>query len=135
MALSYWCILIAGLLPYALVPAMRGKIYNNHNPRDFAAKQVDPFKRRALGAHNNSFEVFPFFAAAVIVAQLNGMGSHLLDVLALGWVALRVVYIWAYLTDRERLRSPIWGLGIVLVLVIISMPAWTPLVWRSLPQF
>lgn len=135
MVLAYWCVFLAGLLPYAMVPVMRGKVYNNHNPRDFVSKQTDPLKRRALGAHQNSFEVFPFFAAAVIVAMANGMGSHLLDTLAVVWVALRVVYMWAYINDHEKLRSPVWGLGVLVTAIIFTMPAWSPLVWHAMPAY
>lgn len=133
MPLAYWCILMAGLLPYAVVPAMRGRVYDNRNPRDFVAAGNDPYRRRAYAAHLNGFEVFTLFAAAVIVAELNGMGSHLLDALALVWVVLRGGYMWAYLSDRAGVRSTFFGLGLLVVLAIFSMPVWTPLVW-SVPE-
>ncbi len=128
MPIAYWCLLIAALMPFPLVPVARKAAgnFNNATPRDFAAKATG-LAKRAYGAHLNSMESFPFFAAAVLVAMQNGMDGDILDGLALTWVGLRLVYVWAYLSDRPGLRSPVWGCGILLAAAIMTMPAWSML--------
>lgn len=125
MPIAYWCLLIAALMPFPLVRMARNAAgtFNNAAPRDFAANATG-LARRAYGAHLNSMESFPFFAAAVLVAMQSGMGGDILDRLAMAWVALRLVYVWAYLADRPELRTPVWACGILLAAAIMTMPAW-----------
>ena len=118
MTTAYWCVLIAGLLPYlATVTAKAGARFDNNNPRDWLAKQ-EGWRRRANAAQSNSFEAFPFFAAAVIVAHLTHAPQGRVDLLALGFIAARVAYVAAYLADIAPLRSLVWmgGLGCVVAL-------------------
>ncbi|HEY5800385.1 MAG TPA: MAPEG family protein [Burkholderiaceae bacterium] len=105
MAIAYWCILIAGILPLATVAfakAQRG--YNNNDPRAFLERQ-DGMRKRADYAHRNHFEAFPLFAAAVFTAELTGGRAELIDTLAVVWVAARIAYTLFYLTDKAALRS------------------------------
>lgn len=125
MVMAYWFILIAALMPYSVVQIARGKAFNNAKPRD-AYIDADAAQKRALGAHLNSFEAFPFYAAAVLVALQAGMGGVLLNVLAGLWLLVRGAYIYAYLKDIPTWRSRIWGVGMVLCIAIITMPLWAP---------
>lgn len=125
MIFPYWCLLIAGLLPYTVVQVARGRLFDNSHPRDGYDSAVG-VQKRAYGAHLNSFEAFPFYAVAVLVALQAGMQSDLLSVLCAGWVLVRVLYIFAYLKDRATLRSVLFGLGLLLVLLIMTMPLWGP---------
>ena len=74
MPFAYWCVLIAALLPLAIVSyAKAGSGGDNHNPRA-GIDSLEPAKRRAYAAHQNAFESFPFFAAAVIIASTSAAG-------------------------------------------------------------
>ena len=44
--------------------------YDNSKPRD-PAFYADAIRARALGAHQNGIEAFPFFATAVLLAEFR----------------------------------------------------------------
>jgi uncharacterized MAPEG superfamily protein len=112
MTMALWCVLIAGLLPYAAVlVAKAGAKFDNNNPRDWLAKQ-EGYRRRANAAQANSFEAFPLFAAAVIVAHVLHGPQARVDMYAMVFIAARVAYLFFYVVDFAVLRSLAWLLGI-----------------------
>ena len=107
MTLADWCILAAALLPLvALAPAkMLGRQdYDNARPRA-PHFYGEGWRSRAWGAHLNGYEAFPFFAAAVLLAEMRQAPQGLVDALAIAFTAVRIGYVGAYLSDRPRLRS------------------------------
>lgn len=124
MSTALWCVLFAGLLPYFTVVAAKraGGGYDNSSPREWA-KSLDGFRQRAYAAHQNHFEFFPFFAAAVIIAEWKTGGSTAVDRLVLAVVVCRLVYTGAYFTDRPTLRSIAWGLGIIGIIGLFVLAA------------
>jgi uncharacterized MAPEG superfamily protein len=113
MTIAFWCVLAAGLLPYSatmLAKSRRG--FDNENPRAWLQEQRG-FRQRANGAQLNSFEVFPLFAAAVIIATYLHAPQHTLDRLASGFVMARVLYIVCYIADLAALRSVVWFAGLI----------------------
>ncbi len=94
MTTALWCVLIAGLLPYAatLTAKIGGTKFDNANPRDWLGNQSG-FRRRANSAQHNAFEAFPLFAAAVIIAQMLGAPQARVDLLAMVFVAARVAHL------------------------------------------
>ena len=70
----------------------------------------------------NSFEAFPPFAAAVIIAHLCKGAAALADEFALAFVLLRVAYGLAYLANTALLRSVLWvaAQGCVLALFAVA---------------
>ncbi len=122
MTIAFWCVMIAGLMPFIAVGfAKYDRSYDNRRPRDWLAAQ-DGLKKRAYSAHLNCFEAFPLFAAGTIIAHLASVPANTLNVLALAFIVVRIVYIWAYLQDRPSLRSAVWiaGLGVNLGLFIAA---------------
>jgi uncharacterized MAPEG superfamily protein len=112
MTTALWCVLTTGLMPYATVAlAKAGPGFDNHLPRTWLAT-LTGWRARAHAAHLNSFEAFPLFAVAVLVAQITGAAQHRVDVLALVFLGARVAYLFAYLADFASLRSIIWLVGI-----------------------
>jgi uncharacterized MAPEG superfamily protein len=115
MAISLWCIAAAWLvvysskLPVALAMQRAGG-YDNHHPRAQQAS-LTGWGARAVAAHLNGFETFAPFAAAVVVAQLAGAPSGLVDALAVAFVASRLAYVACYLADLSALRSAVWMVG------------------------
>jgi uncharacterized MAPEG superfamily protein len=108
---AYWIMLAGALLPYPLViVAKAGKTYDNADPRNPAALST-PLKRAAFGAHANQLEVFPLFAAAVLLAAFRHAPAATVDVAAWVWLAARLVYIACYLRGLASLRSLIWGVA------------------------
>lgn len=113
MTTAYWCVLIAALMPYVFTGFAKfgDRPYDNRAPREFL-EGASGAQKRAHWAQLNSFEAFPAFAAAVIIAHLTGGKQPAIDALAVGFVVLRAAYGWAYITDRASLRSLVWMGGI-----------------------
>ena len=113
MPIGYWCVLIAALLPYVFTGLAKagGRRYNNYSPREFLEKQ-EGYRKRAHWVQLNSFEAFPAFAAAVIIAHLSGGNQEWIDMLAMAFIAIRVLYGVLYLSNHATLRSLVWTAGI-----------------------
>jgi uncharacterized MAPEG superfamily protein len=108
MNLALLCVLLAGVMPVLTVGVAKwGPRLDNNNPRDWA-QTLDGYRRRAYAAHQNSFEAFPFFAAAVLAAMLTAVPAGQLDVLALVFVAARIGYTVCYIQDWATPRSLLW---------------------------
>jgi uncharacterized MAPEG superfamily protein len=116
---AYWCVLIAALLPVAASGLakrrgfgrpVRDGGYDNSNPRGWLARQTD-WQARANAAQANSFEALPLFIGAVIIAHQLAAPQTLLDILAVLFVTLRVIYIAMYVADLPTIRSAIWVLA------------------------
>lgn len=121
MTIAYWCILVAGLLPICTVAVAKWgrRDYDNSEPRAWMDR-LTGLRRRADYAHRNHFEAFPFFAAAVLVAQQTGVAQPRIDTLAVAFILVRLVYTVLYLRDLPSLRSLAWliGYGCVIALFL-----------------
>ena len=106
MTVAYWCVLIAAVIPLIAIGIAKagGERYNNRHPRVWLDKQQG-YRARAAAAESNSFEAFPFFAAAVIIAHLTNAPQGRLDLLAIVFVVARIVYVVCYLADWHWARS------------------------------
>ena len=120
------CILFAGLLPLAGTAAAKWgfKDYDNHNPREWLARQTG-FRARGRAAEANSLEAFPLFAAAALAALHTGAPMAAVHALSIAFVALRVAYIALYLADRASLRSLAWagGMACTIALFVLALRA------------
>lgn len=119
MALCYWCVLAAALMPYlwTAVAKVGARGYDNNAPRQFA-ESLAGIRQRANWAQYNSFEAFPAFAAGVIIAQLSGVEAVLLNALAVAFVVARLIYGVCYLYNQASLRSVFWFLGILIMVAL-----------------
>lgn len=118
MTFAFWCVLVAALLPYVTVGIGKmDRTYDNRSPRDWEAT-LEGRQRRAVFAHQNHFEAFAPFAAAVVIARLAQAPQFPVDILAGTFIAFRVAYTWAYLGDRANTRSLLWTGGIACVIAI-----------------
>jgi uncharacterized MAPEG superfamily protein len=111
----------AYMAPIAIAKYGAFDAFDNSRPRDPAFFQ-DPFRARALWAHQNGLEGFAFFAAAVVIAQLRDGPQNIVDALAMAYVALRFGYAAAYLADRPNLRSGLWMLGFLANIALLLSP-------------
>ena len=119
--LAYWCILVAALLPIlcaGLAKAGNKDGFDNHTPRAWLQKQSG-WHARANAAQANTFEALPFFMAAVVIAHQLQAGQGLLDLLAVAFIALRLLYIALYVADLATLRSVVWGLALLVNIAIL----------------
>jgi hypothetical protein len=123
MPIGYWCVLIAALLPIALVSyAKLGVESDNRYPRE-DYDNLPPAKRRAYAAHQNAYENFPFFAAAVIIAMTQGAAPATVNMLAMAYVAIRIVHGLLYINNVPTLRSGAFLVGLLINIAIFVLPA------------
>jgi len=133
MALSYWCVLVACLLPIVAAgvakwgtfsrPANQGG-YDNRDPRAWLARQSGR-RARANAAQANSFEALPLFIAAVLTAQQLQVAQGLINALAVAFVLLRLAYIWLYVTDRAGARTAVWVSAFGVSVALLLSPLWS----------
>jgi uncharacterized MAPEG superfamily protein len=125
MTIAFWCVLITGLLPFAAIAVAKCDkqfLRNNNQPRDWEAKFTGK-RARAHAAHLNTFEAFPLFAAAVIIAIFCKAPQPAVDGIAVAFVLTRAVYIWCYIADRATLRSLVWMVGLGLSVSLFFLAA------------
>ncbi|MBX9711359.1 MAG: MAPEG family protein [Xanthobacteraceae bacterium] len=123
MPLAYWCILIAALLPLVWVRYAKAGIQSdNFYPRE-EIDDLPPMKRRAYAAHQNAYENFPFFAAAILVATTMGAPISTVNWLAAAYVALRVAHGMVYIFNKPSLRSGACVLALIVNIAIFVLPA------------
>jgi len=111
------------LLTLAPVKVLGPKRFDNSNPRD-PAFYTPRIAARALGAHLNGIETFPFFAAAVLLAEFRHAPQHEIDLLAASFVAIRLAFVLAYIGNWPTSRSLLWNLGFAVNVAIFLMPWW-----------
>lgn len=122
MTFAYFCVFISIFLP--LFCAMYAKKTagftwdKNHNPRDFM-NQLQGKAQRANAAQQNSYEVFPAFAAAVIIAHVSGGAAQAtINFWAFVFVFSRIVFIYLYIQDKPVQRSFSWGLSFLSIIML-----------------
>lgn len=124
---AYWCVLVAALLPYACAYLAKsggfGKSrsqggFDNHEPRAWLARLTD-WHARANAAQANSFEALPLFIGAVIIAHQLAAPQTRLDILAVLFVTLRIIYIAMYVAGLATVRSAIWAAALLANIAIL----------------
>jgi len=125
MTVAEWCVfgaVMLYLLTIAPIKWIGFRRFDNANPRD-PAFYDDPIRSRALGAHQNGIETFPFFAVAVLLAEFRGGPQRFVNELAVLFLIVRIAYVLTYLGNRPTLRSILWATGFVINIAIFFMPA------------
>ena len=126
MNIAVACVPLTLLLTYALrIPMVMGQAkldggYDNRTPRA-AQQKLSGLALRAKSAHENGFEAFMAFAAAIALAQGVGISSSpLVFGLALTHLVARVAFVVAYLADFPTARSVVWTVGFAATLAIFG---------------
>ena len=131
MTIAEYCILgavLLYLLTIAPFKAIGFRVFDNSKPRD-PDFYSEPLRARALGAHHNGIETFPFFAVAVLLAEFRDGPQRLIDELAVLFLIVRLAYVLTYPGDRPTLRTILWNVGFAINLAIFFMPVikgWWP---------
>jgi len=126
MTIADFCLLAAVILTIvSIAPAKLSgaREYDNANPRD-PRFYTPGLRSRSQGAHLNGYEAFPFFAAAVILAEMRAVPQGTVNALAVAFIVARIVYVLLYLGDRPTWRSVVWSVGFACNLAIFLSPAW-----------
>ena len=96
------------------------RLKDNHNPREFLAKQTGASKR-AQGAQANAWEALCPFASAVIIAALSGVAAEKITWIAVTYTICRIIYGITYIADLATLRSVIWSVAVLLNIYIFVL--------------
>ncbi len=124
MTVAEWCVFAVVALYLLTIVSVKwfgGPGYDNALPRDPAFYQ-NAIRARALGAHQNGIEAFPFFAAAVLLAEFRAAPQNLINELAVLFLIVRIAYVLTYIGNRPRLRSILWNLGFTINVAIFFLP-------------
>src|SRR6201994_205827 len=124
MTIAEWWVFGAVLLYLATIAPFKAigfRKYDNSKPRDPAFYE-DAIRARALGAHLNGIEAFPFFAIAVLLAEFRAAPQNLINELAVLFLIVRIAYVFTYLGNRPRLRSILWNVGFLINIAIFFLP-------------
>jgi len=116
MTTAYWCVLIAAIIPMlmSMLAKAGGKGFDNHAVRSYLDTQTG-WRQRANWAQQNGYEAFPPFAAAVIIAHQAGAAQETIDMLAIAFIIIRLVYGAMYVANLATLRSLVWTAGFACV--------------------
>lgn len=125
--IAYWCVLVAALLPYGCAwlakfsafgkPRSQGG-FDNHDPRAWLAGLTD-WRARANAAQANTFESLPFFIGAVVIAHQLRAPQTLVDILAVLFVTLRIIFVAMYVADLPTIRSAVWAAALLANIAIL----------------
>jgi uncharacterized MAPEG superfamily protein len=125
MTVAEWCLfgaVLLYLLTVAPVKALGHRDFRNAAPHDPAFYE-HPLRARALGAHINGIETFPFFAAAILLAEFRAAPQGEIDRLAVAFLLIRLAFVLAYLGNRPTLRTILWNAGFFVNSAIFFLPA------------
>ena len=124
LSMLLWSVVL-GLVQIALVAAFslsrRGVVWAV-SARDEAGPALVGIGGRLDRARANFLETFPFFLAAVLAAHLLQVHDSLTILGAQLYFWARLLYVPAYATGIPYLRSLIWGVSIVgIVLLLVAV--------------
>ena len=107
-------ILVAGVMPWICAGIAKAgqRNYDNHNPREWLARQTG-YRARANAAQANCFEAFPLYAVGVLMAMLADVEMDQVELCAGIFIVARVAYVASYLMDKDKIRSLAWLVGVV----------------------
>jgi uncharacterized MAPEG superfamily protein len=111
MTIAEWCLFGAVILYLVTLAPTKGlapREFDNANPRAPTFYE-HPVRKRALGAHINGIETFPFFATAVLLAEFRYAPQSWTDGLAMAFLITRIAFVAAYVGDKPTLRTVLWN--------------------------
>lgn len=102
----------------ALMTRQRGLAWNA-SARDGDPPPLTGVAGRADRALRNFLETFPFFAAAALAVVATGRGDPATALGAQLWFWARVLYVPLYLAGIPYVRSLVWGVALVGMLLVV----------------
>ena len=121
MTTAYWCVIAAILMPVMIAGLAKFtsgfKPKDNHNPREYLNK-LTGWQQRANWAQQNTFESIPGFLAAVIIAHQMGGNQANIDMLAVSYIVIRIIYAALYIADIALLRTLAWVAGVACTIAL-----------------
>lgn len=92
----------------------------NMGARDEALPPLEPVAGRLVRAQANYQETFPVVAALLLALVVAGKTSDVTAIAAWTWLAARVVYLPLYWTGVPRVRTLVWSVAFLALLVLLG---------------
>jgi uncharacterized MAPEG superfamily protein len=92
------------------------------SPRDI---EMPPLKRiagRISRNFRNYMETFPFFAAAILIAQTAGVHNELTHWGSIAYIGGRIAYTALYVSGIPLVRSLFWNIAAFGMLAVLAAP-------------
>lgn len=130
MTTPFYCLfgmLLLAILTKAPVAVAMARVgrgrYDNRDPRT-QQSQLTGWGKRALSAHQNTFEAIILFTPAVLISHFAPVAAQqTAAILALVHLGARIAYPVLYIADVHILRSLVWGVGFFSALWMALLPA------------
>ena len=122
LTLLAWTLVLALVQIFAAAGA-RTRQYGskwNAGARDEQLPPLNPVAGRLVRAQANLFETLPLFIAAVLIAHVAGKEGGLTTIGAWLYLVGRAVYVPLYALGIPVVRSIVWGLALVGLLLILG---------------
>lgn len=91
----------------------------NLSPRDEKVSDLTGVAGRMDRAFKNFMQTFPFFAAAILLVQVSQRLTAFTSIGAQLYFYARVVYVPLYATGIPGVRSAVWALSMVGLLMVL----------------
>ena len=92
----------------------------NTGARDEDMPPLKPIGARLFRAQANLFETLPLFAAAILIAQVTGKDGVLTLWGSILYLVARIVYVPLYAFGVKQIRSLVWVVSFVGLLMVIA---------------
>jgi uncharacterized MAPEG superfamily protein len=129
-----WACLFGVLLVWMLTNIPVGLAQRRQGGRQNELPRQQPLDedgQRMYAAHVNAFEGFVFFYVVVLLHTIGGGYQLVGSILSGVYLLTRILHPIFYKFDKPTLRSLVWGLGIVDLLVMGALAFATPLGERA----
>ena len=91
-------------------------------PRDVEMPPLKPIAGRINRNFRNYMETFPFFAAAVLIAQAAGVHNALTYWGSIAYIGGRIVFTALYISGIPLVRSLFWNVATFVMLAVLAAP-------------
>lgn len=92
------------------------------SPRDVETPPLEPIPGRISRNFRNYMETFPFFAAAVLIAQAASIHNELTFWGAIAYIGGRIAYTALYISGIPLVRSLFWNIAAFGMLAVLAAP-------------
>ena len=92
------------------------------SPRDLEMPPLKPVPGRISRNFRNYMETFPFFAVAVLIAELAGVHDALTYWGTAAYLGGRIVYTVLYISGIPLIRSLFWNIAAFGMLAVLAAP-------------
>lgn len=113
-------LLIAHVLLAAHYKTQQYGVEWNMGARDEALPPMNPIAGRLDRARGNFLETYPVAIVALLAVAITGRSSDLTSLAAWAWLGARVIYLPLYWAGVPKVRTLVWGIGLIALLVIVG---------------